>query len=153
MIYAIVLNDADADDLTQEVFIRVVRSLDGFRSQAQFSTWLHRISINTIRTFLGRQNRHPSTSGAVLEESADCRLSTPAEAAMAKEADGKLDGEIGIALGSLKPKLRAAVMLVIMQDMSPREAARVEGCATATMHWRIHKARTILKEKLKGYPK
>lgn len=149
MIYAMVLSDADADDLTQEVFVRAIRNLDGFRGQAQFPTWLHRIAMNTVRTFLGRRDRHASTSVEALEASTDCRASAPEEAAMANE----VDGDIALALASLAPKLRAAVTLTTLHGMSPQEAAKVENCPVATMHWRVHKARTILKKKLAGHLK
>ncbi len=55
MMYQMALNHADADDLTQEVFIRAWRGLAKFHGGASFSTWLHRIAMNCAMSFLGRQ--------------------------------------------------------------------------------------------------
>jgi RNA polymerase sigma-70 factor (ECF subfamily) len=66
MLYQMVLNDADADDLTQEVFLRVVRGLGQFDGRARFPTWLYRIVMNTARTFLGKKGKSPAHPGDCL---------------------------------------------------------------------------------------
>ncbi len=152
MIYTTVLSNADADDLTQEVFLRAIRGLNGFQGRARFSTWLHSIAVNLVRTFIeqrSRNRRRLSAPEAILQESVAGCLSTPIEADIAKESQGRLDGEIEAALGFLTPKLRTAVALIILQGMNPREAAELEGCTTATMYWRIHRAKNILKSRLR----
>ncbi|HQU44525.1 MAG TPA: sigma-70 family RNA polymerase sigma factor [Pirellulales bacterium] len=53
----LVLNDCDADDLTQEVFLRAVRGLAQFAGRARFSTWLYRVAINLSRSYLARRGR------------------------------------------------------------------------------------------------
>lgn len=63
MIFPIVLNASDADDLAQETFIRAARSLHGFRGDARFATWLNRIAINTSLTFLRSRRRKPDFAG------------------------------------------------------------------------------------------
>jgi RNA polymerase sigma-70 factor (ECF subfamily) len=55
------------------------------------------------------------------------------------------------ALGELSPKLRGAIVLTSLQNLEAKEAARIEGCTTATMYWRIHEARRQLKKRLKKY--
>ena len=59
MIYPMVLNDADADDITQEVFLRVMNGISRFKRRSSFSTWLYRIVMNTTHTFLTRRTRNP----------------------------------------------------------------------------------------------
>ena len=144
MIYQMVLNDAYADDLTQEVFRRAIRGLPNFRGQARFSTWLTAIAMNTARSFLARQPRPPLASVDELADRADRRSPSPVEEAMANE----LDADIRAAIRSLPPSLRAAIVLTTMQGLSVREAARAEGCLAATLYWRIHKARKLLKKRL-----
>jgi len=61
MLYQIVLNDADADDLTQEVFVRVANGIGRFNGTARFSTWLYRITMNQAHDFLRRRKRNPIT--------------------------------------------------------------------------------------------
>jgi len=147
MISQMVLNDADADDLTQEVFLRAIRGISGFQGRSQLSTWLYRIAMNTVHNFLRRQNRRQPAPGEVLEDRADLRASTPERLAMA----GELNNAITAAVGSLPPALRAAVVLTILQGLRVREAAKIEGCTAATMYWRIHKARKVLKKRLEEY--
>src|SRR5262245_60924976 len=55
MVYQMVLNQADADDLTQEVFLRALRGLGQFNGRACFSTWLYRVAMNTAHSFLARR--------------------------------------------------------------------------------------------------
>ena len=143
MIYPMVLNDADADDLTQEVFIRVASGLSRFKGRARFTTWLHTIAMNTTRSFLRKRARTPVTPWSDPPETAH-KGGDPAEQVGALE----LDGRIGRALETLSPALRAAVALTILQGMNVRQAARIEGCQTATMYWRVHQARKALKSKL-----
>ena len=147
MISQMVINDADADDLTQEVFLRAIRGINGFQGKSRLSTWLYRIAMNTVHDFLRGQNRPQPAPGEVLEDLADLRASTPERLAIA----GELNNAISAAVGSLPPTLRAAVVLTILQGLRVHEAAEIEGCTAATMYWRIHKARKILKKRLEEY--
>ena len=144
MMYQMTLNHADADDLTQEVFIRVARGLSGFSGRAEFSTWLHRIARNCAKSFLIRRARRATASleGAP-EPVAPCGDRPDRQA-----AGSEMDERIHSALAQLSSKLRAAVVLTILQDMPLPQAARVEECALATMYWRVHEARRQLKRLL-----
>jgi RNA polymerase sigma-70 factor (ECF subfamily) len=146
MIYPMVLNDADADDLTQEVFIRASRGLVRFKARSRFRTWLYRIAMNTTYSFLKRRARNPVVPHADPPERQDAGAA-PDSVMAARE----LDGEIGEALASLSPRLRAAIGLTAIQGMPVRDAAAVEGCLPATMYWRVHEARRILKGRLGEY--
>ena len=143
MIYAMVLNTADADDLTQETFVRAIRGIAGFRRRARFSTWLYRIAMNTTRSFLSRKRRSP-----VLYRENPAESSTSPNAATDNDA---LDPAIHAALASLSPRLRAAIVLTGIRGLRAREAARVEGCSAATLYWRLHQARKILRERLREH--
>ena len=65
----------------------------------------------------------------------------------------ELDQQIADALASLSAKLRAAIVLTGLQQLSADEAAELEGCSVATMYWRIHEARRQLEGRLSGYLK
>ena len=143
MIYPMVLNHADADELTQEVFLRVVNGMEGFRMKAKFSSWLYRITVNTTRTFLGKRSRSPLEHRSdVPEESGN--EATPADGLGGRETHA----EIERALSALSPALRSAITLTAIHGMSVKEATAVEGCMTATMYWRVHEARKFLKKTL-----
>lgn len=143
IIYPMVLNNADADDLTQEVFLRVAKSISDFRKRACFSTWLYRITMNTTHSFLRRKSRNPVDNDIEAAEQPD-RAPDPSGAMMSKETDS----QISRALACLSASLRSAITLTAIHGMSVKEAAAAEGCLAATMYWRVHEARKKLKGKL-----
>jgi RNA polymerase sigma-70 factor (ECF subfamily) len=147
MTYQIVLDRPAADDLTQEVFLRVVRGLSTFNGRSKFSTWLYRLAMNTTRSYLLQRKRSPVAIHPDLPETAQARHSQPECAAMEAELETAVDA----ALAELSPKLRAAIVLTSLERFDVKEAARIEGCTAATMYWRIHEARRQLKKRLGKY--
>ncbi len=146
VIFPMVLDHAAADDLTQETFLRAWRGLSGFRAEARFSTWLTRIAWNVVQDEVTRRER-AATFAAESIEIACSVADRPDKAVLHQE----LDQQITTALASLSAKLRAAIVLTGLQQLSPDEAAELEGCSVATMYWRIHEARRLLEERLAGY--
>ena len=143
MVYAMVLNHADADEVTQEIFIRMTSGVGAFRHRARFSTWLYRIAMNTAHSFLARRARRPLEHQAEPPDRPD-RAPGPDGTLAAKESDA----EVERAMADLSPSLRAAISLTAIQGLDVREAARAEGCLAATMYWRVHEARKRLKKRL-----
>ena len=141
MIYPMVLNDADADELTQEVFLRVVGGIEGFRRGAAFTTWLHRIALNTTHSFLARRTRNPVETRECPPDPPAALDWNPVSAVMAAESDAR----VGVALQALSPRLRAAIVLTAIHGFSLKEAADTERCLLATMYWRVHQARKELR--------
>ena len=141
-----VLNHSVADDLTQETFLRAWRGLSGFRSEARFSTWLTRIAWNVVQDEIARRERSATISADSFETA--CSVVGQADTAVMQR---ELDQQISVALASLSAKLRAAIVLTGLQQLSPEEAAGLEGCSVATMNWRIHEARRLLEERLAEY--
>jgi len=142
-----VLNETDADDLVQQAFINAFRGIRHFRGGSRVSTWLHRIAVNAAYSFLRSRQRR------IVEP----REEPPDEPAMAHEAPdrqylmGELSAAVQSALERLSPKLRAAVTMILLNDMDVGEAARVEKCSIATMYWRVHQARKELDGPLRRY--
>jgi RNA polymerase sigma-70 factor (ECF subfamily) len=147
MIYPMVLDRAWADDLTQEVFLRAFRGLAGFNGRAQFSTWLYRVTMNTVHSFLARRRRSPVAYCAEVPDCAESSAAPPESAVMQAE----LECAVESSLRGLPPKLRAAIVLTTLEKIEVGEAARIEGCSRATMYWRIHEARKRLKGRLERY--
>lgn len=137
-------NQADADDVTQETFVRAWQAVHRFEGRSSFATWLYRIAANTARSFLRRRTKHVHSPLDTVAEPSAASFREPDRRA----AHGEIDGEIRAALDTLSPKLRAALVLTVMQGFSTRDAARIESCTTATIHWRVHRARRLLKPKL-----
>lgn len=146
--YRVVLCTTTADDITQDVFIKVMLNAHTYRGQASFSTWLYRITINTAKEYLRKQS-HVKKLLDSNQATNDRQNEQPDQSAMHAE----MVTEIKQALAKLSVKLRTAIVLTAMEDLSMKEAAAIEGCSTATMHWRIHQARKQLKQLLHRYLK
>lgn len=147
MVHSMTLDDALADDLSQEVFLRAFRSLGAFQERARFTTWLYRIAMNAVHDAVARRRRSPINARASLPVDAVARTEPPAAGAERAE----LDGAVGRALAGLPPKLRAAIVLVSIEALDPADAARIEGCTRATIYWRLHEARKRLAAALREH--
>ena len=141
LMYQMTLNHADADDLTQKVFLRAARGLPTFDGRAEFGTWLHRIALNCANSFLSHRARRAEVSLDEAPEPASSGIERPDRQAAGAETDER----IRQALERLPVKLRAAIVLTVVQDVPFTEAARIERCALPTMYWRVHEARRQLK--------
>lgn len=146
-VFQMVHNDAEADDVTQEVFLRAVRGVEKFDCRAEFSTWLYRVTMNTTYSFLKRRSRSPVDFREELQEPITSADSSPDRAVLQAE----LSTEVETAVATLSPTLRGAVVLVCLQGFTPAEAAEIEGCTADTIHWRIHEGRRKLKRLLKEH--
>lgn len=138
-----VCNDSTADDLTQETFVRALRSLHQFQFRSEFGTWLGRIAINTCRDHLKKPRLVLIQKEGGLDEAASAEPE-PADSVASRE----LVGEIEAAILELPLKLRSAVTLVCINKVEPVEAAAMEQCSLATIYWRIHQSRKLLSKRL-----
>jgi RNA polymerase sigma-70 factor (ECF subfamily) len=141
MAYSMVLNHSDADDVTQEVFIRMSRGIGGFHGKAKFTSWLHRITVNTTMDFLRCRSRCPVDDREEMPVLPDPR---PGPEKLADAWD--LGNDIRCALVALSPRLRAALTMVAIQGLSTQEVAHACGCLPATLSWRVHQARRIMRD-------
>ena len=142
--YRLTGNAHDAEDLTQDVFVRVFRSLDSY-TPGTFEGWLHRITTNL---FLDSMRRRARIRFEALADDAADRLAgrepTPAQAF----DDTHWDGDVQRALDSLAPEFRAAVVLCDIEGLSYEEIADVLGIKLGTVRSRIHRGRAHLREAL-----
>ena len=107
LVMRMVLNDEVADDLTQDVFLRVVRGLERFEGRSEFSTWLFRIAMNVVRSYFAKQKRSDVQSNdEFLELTTTGSTGSPACAVLQSE----LVTEIQMAIATLSPQLRAAIV-------------------------------------------
>lgn len=136
----------EAEDATQETFLRAWRALDRFDGRSKLSTWLYRICVNVCLNAIRRRKRRASSDlddPRVPEPTADPTQGRTDPAA-ALETD-QTERRLAAALESLSPTLRSAVVLVLLQGMPHKEAADVLGCPEGTVAWRIHEARRRLR--------
>ena len=129
---------ADAEDLTQETFIRAHQQLATFRSDAKFSSWLYRIAVNHCLNWRQRSARREQMHAEWSEGQAHN-----------SDSEQKLSQRVQEALLHLNPKQRAAVVLTTYDELNHAEAARVLGCSETTVSWRLFAARRNLKRLLR----
>jgi RNA polymerase sigma-70 factor (ECF subfamily) len=156
MMYRMVRDLDEAEDLAQNVFIRVYQSAGRYEVSAKFSTWIFTIARRLCLNEIRRRGRHPAesleSSQSDEEEQAprqfeDVKTFTPPEACL----QGELAQKIEEALAQLPDKQRLAIVLCRQDELSYEEIARVLGCSVPATKSLIHRARETLKEKLKPY--
>jgi RNA polymerase sigma-70 factor (ECF subfamily) len=142
--YRLTGNKHDAEDLTQEVFVRVFRSLNTY-TPGTFQGWLHRITTNL---FLDQARRKQRIRFDALPEDASERLSGSEPSPAQAYDDRHLDADIQAALDSLVPEFRAAVVLCDIEGLSYEEIAATLGVKLGTVRSRIHRGRAHLRAAL-----
>lgn len=142
--YRLTGNKYDAEDLTQEVFVRVFRSLANFKP-GTLDGWLHRITTNL---FLDQARRKSRIRFDGLADDAESRLPSNHPGPERSFEFNNLDLDVQAALEELPPDFRAAVVLCDLEGLAYDEVARVLGVKLGTVRSRIHRGRTILREKL-----
>ena len=142
--YRLTGNQHDAEDLTQEVFVRVFRSLSSY-TPGTFEGWLHRITTNL---FLDQVRRKQRIRFDALADNAAERLPGREPGPERAFEHGNLDIDIQDALDELSPDFRAAVVLCDIEGLSYEEIAATLGIKLGTVRSRIHRARAQLRETL-----
>jgi RNA polymerase sigma-70 factor (ECF subfamily) len=134
----------EAEDITQEVFVLLMRKVGGFRGEANFTTWLHRLTVNQV---LMRFRRTRSRREDALEDDEAQRPHESWRAPSAPKA-GQLIDRVALekAIAQLPPGYRAAFILHDVEGYDHEEVARLLGCAVGTSKSQLHKARTKLRK-------
>jgi RNA polymerase sigma-70 factor, ECF subfamily len=134
----------EAEDVTQEAYLRVYRGLAGFRGDARFETWFYRIVANAAINHLQRRGRFGEVLAEPEEERAETVPARPAtEAVLDREA-------LSAALATLPPVMRAMVVLKDVYGLPAREIAEEFGLSEGAVKVRLHRARRRLKAQLFG---
>ena len=147
-------NFDDAMDIVQECFLRAYRALSSWKGKAKFSTWLHRIAVNTAIDFIRREARHHEKrmEGSPYEEEDEevqslcegVERRTPLTELQQKELRTKIFTAV-----SFLPKMqRRCFVLRYLGDMSIREVSEILGCSEGTVKSQLHRARVFLKSAL-----
>jgi RNA polymerase sigma-70 factor (ECF subfamily) len=149
---SILRNDAEAEDVVQETYVRAFTGLDLFRGDAAFGTWLTRIAVNEA---LGRlRRRRPTvdwesysenrTTAQVIDFPASAHSKDPEQAM----AQGEVREILERAIDELPDAFRAVFVARLIEDMSIEETADLFGLKPETVKTRLHRARTLLREEL-----
>jgi len=130
----------DAEDITQEVFVKLANKIFSFKEESAFQTWLYRMVINTAKDYTKKQERKCVKEMKYKEEQKIMSESYQEEISMA--------GKIHQMIECLPQKLKDAALLVFTEGMTHKEAAVVLDCAEKTISWRIHQVKKELKKRL-----
>lgn len=146
-------NHSDADDATQETFVKAFRALATFDGRSDFFTWLYRITVNTALNTLRGGKR-----GAALSEKSGAEAahiggrpeslgqqgSDPAQKAQqSAEVQRVLE-----AIAELSPSLRVTLVLATVEDLPHKQIAEILEIPEGTVAWRVNEARRLLRQRL-----
>jgi len=153
LVSRLVRDPGEAEDVTQEAFIKAYRALPSFRGDSAFYTWLYRIGINTAKNFLVATGRRAPTSTEVDAEEAEGYesaeqlrdINTPESLLLSKE----IATAVNAAIEALPEELRSAIQLRELEGMSYEEIAKLMDCPIGTVRSRIFRAREAIADKLK----
>jgi RNA polymerase sigma-70 factor (ECF subfamily) len=155
LLYRMLGNEEEADDLAQETFVRVHQHRAGFNPDLKFTTWLYTIAANLARNQLRWRARHPQVSleaesGTTEQSLADtlpAATATPHQAAEAAERAAA----VRAAGQALPVDLREAIVLCEWEEMAVAEAAAVLETTPKAVESRLYRARNLLRERLRQW--
>ena len=142
--YRLTGNPHDAADLTQDVFVRVFRSLSTY-TPGTFEGWLHRITTNL---FLDQARRKQRIRFDALSDERAARLASSTPTPDLALVDQTFDDDVERALATIPPDFRAAVVLCDVEGLSYEEIAEILGAKLGTVRSRIHRGRALLRTAL-----
>lgn len=155
--YRMLGNRAEAEDVAQEVFITVFKTIDSFREESKFSTWLYRVAVNHCKNrikYLARRHDRDrdeldetshSANGAIM----NVQLRTPQPDRALEGA--QMEGILQKAIEGLDDDHRIVVVLRDVEDLSIEEICEITGLPDGTVKSRLHRARLALRKKLQRH--
>jgi RNA polymerase sigma-70 factor, ECF subfamily len=160
LLYRMIGTREEAEDLAQEVFVTVFKSIDQFRGDSKFSTWLYRVAANHCKNRIKYLSRRHDRDTGVLDDAAEraavAQGGEPIGAGHIKGPDRALEGVeldrmVQKAIAELDEDHRLVVVLRDIEELSYEEICAITGLPEGTVKSRLHRARLALKEKLAKY--
>lgn len=156
MVYRMIRDLTEAEDIAQTVFVQVHKSADRYKVASKFSTWIFTITHNLCLNEIRRRSRHPTDSMDVspsepeerpAQQYEDTKNPLASEAILQSELAQKIDE----AIAALPENQRMALVLCRQDELSYEEIAEILNCSISATKSLIHRGRETLKEKLKPY--
>ncbi len=135
-------NDELAKDITQQVFLKIYMSLESFRGDAEFTTWLYRVTVNACLDEQRKTRRFVFLTDFFGEFRTG---KTPDEKVERRE----LSDEVQKAVATLKPKFRLPILLKYSEGLSYEEIAKILDCSMGTIASRLNRGHKMLAQKLR----
>ena len=144
----------DAKDAVQDTFLKVYKSLNNFRGESKFSTWLYRITNNVCLDYLRKRDRYLQSLNADFGAEDGDAMETDIPSGINVEAaveDGEFSGLVRKAVNKLPEQHRIMIILRDMQDLSYTEISKLLGITEGTVKSRINRARKNLRDIFIGF--
>ena len=140
-------NESEAEDITQEVFLKAYQKISSFEGRSHFFTWVYRMTVN--RSLNAKRDKKRRREEALDDPRVARALRIDAGGDPVKAAELRSTYvRLLQALDNLPVKMRTSVVLVVLQGLSHAEAAVVQQCSPGTVAWHINQARTRLRESM-----
>lgn len=151
--YRMLGNRHESEDVAQEVFITVFKTIDTFREEAKFSTWLYRVAVNHCKNRIKYLARRYDKQREEIDDQSSGVNGTPIGAPMPHAPDRALEGAqmeklMQDAIATLDDEQRIVVVLRDVEDLSIEEICEITGLPDGTVKSRLHRARLVLRKKL-----
>jgi len=155
LVYRMIGSRAEAEDIAQEVFVTVFKTVDGFRGESKFSTWLLRIAANHCKNRMKYLSRRP-TAGAGLEGVGEDALADRGTSPVQSRIEApdvlmeaaEMEALTQAAIAALDEDHRLLIVLRDVEELSYQEIGEITGLAEGTIKSRLHRARMAIKEHL-----
>ena len=134
-------NAADAEDLTQEIFIHLLRKIGSFRGESQFTTWLHRLTVNQVLMYFRRVKARRER----MAEDVEAEISTLQKRRQSTRSQVVNKIDLETALTQVPPGRRLVFVLHDVEGYSHEEIAGMLGCKIGTSKSQLHRARLKLR--------
>ena len=149
-------NRAEAEDVAQEVFITVFKTIETFREESKFSTWLYRVTVNHCKNrikYLAR--RHDRDRDELDETSREQNSANGAPIRIAQPdralASAQMEELLRVAIAELEEDHRTVVVLRDVEDLSIEEICAITGWPDGTVKSKLHRARLVLRKRMQRH--
>jgi RNA polymerase sigma-70 factor (ECF subfamily) len=155
--YRMLGNRAEAEDVAQEVFITVFKTIESFREESKFSTWLYRVTVNhcknRIKYLARRHDRDRDELDETSQQTNGAVTGAPVRAAQPDKAlaSAQMEKLLQEAIAALDDDQRAVVILRDVEDLSIEEICEITGLPDGTVKSRLHRARLVLRKKMQRH--
>jgi RNA polymerase sigma-70 factor (ECF subfamily) len=151
--HRLVRSDEDAEDVVQEAYLQALKAIGEFRGHSRFTTWIHRIAVNQALMKLRRRRNDvfPLDSVDSGETGYPLSLMDWSESALDEVVRREAVGTLESAIEELPFDLKTVVVLRDVNGLSNEEAAQALDLPIGAVKWRLHRARSLLRDRLTGY--
>ena len=161
LVFRMIGDQQEAEDLAQEVFVTVFKSITGFRGDSKLSTWMYRVATNHCKNrikYLGRRARGKKKELDEIADASAIESATMSTSAYVPTPDEQLQGRqierfVQRALAELPDDQRELVVLRDIENMTYEEIQDVTGLPAGTVKSRLHRARLALAQKVRDFQK